>query len=113
MRQARLWASEPIGGRCKVRQRTDEAPACGDPGRMFTPSPPLRFGRGPAAASARREAVRALQGLLAAPFDLLRLQYAGAVGAGWVRRSLLASARLERSIHALETLVLGPLARQR
>jgi hypothetical protein len=52
-------------------------------------------------------------GLLALPFDALRLQYASAVMAGLVQRSILASGRLERALDALEKLVLGPLARQR
>lgn len=50
---------------------------------------------------------------LSAPFDAMRSQYAAAVVAGVAQRSLLASARLERSLHALETLCLGPLARRR
>ncbi len=57
--------------------------------------------------------VSAGQGLLAMPFDTLRFQYASAVMAGLVPRSLLASGRLERTLDALEKLVLGPLARQR
>lgn len=55
----------------------------------------------------------AAQPYLAAPFDALRLHYAGAVMAGLVPRSLRASARLEQRLHALESLTLGPLARQR
>jgi hypothetical protein len=47
------------------------------------------------------------------PFDTLRFQYASAVMAGLVPRSLLASGRMERTLDALEKLVLGPLARQR
>jgi hypothetical protein len=49
----------------------------------------------------------------AMPFDALRFQYAGTVMAGFVQRSILASSQLERTIDALEKLVLGPLARQR
>jgi hypothetical protein len=52
-------------------------------------------------------------GLLALPFDALRHQYAGAVWAGWLPRSSLASARIERALDALERLMLGPLARHR
>lgn len=50
---------------------------------------------------------------LAAPFDALRFQYAGAVMAGIAPRSLQASGRLERCLDALESLILGPLARHR
>jgi hypothetical protein len=50
---------------------------------------------------------------LAAPFDALRHQHASAVMAGLASRSLLASARLERWVHALESVMLGPLARRR
>jgi hypothetical protein len=50
---------------------------------------------------------------MAMPFDALRFQYASAVVAGLVPRSILASARSERAINLLERLVLGPLARRR
>ena len=53
------------------------------------------------------------QGLLAMPFEALRFQYASAVTAGLVPRSILASGKLERALDVLEKLVLGPLARQR
>jgi len=53
------------------------------------------------------------QGLLAVPFDALRVQYASVVKAGLAQRSLLASANLERALDALEKLTLGSLARQR
>ncbi len=53
------------------------------------------------------------RGLLAMPFDALRFQYTSAVVAGLVQRSLLASAKLEQALDALEKLALGPLARQR
>lgn len=52
-------------------------------------------------------------GLLAMPFDALRLQYASVVRSGLAQRSLLASGKLERALDALEKLMLGPLARQR
>jgi len=52
-------------------------------------------------------------GLLAIPFDALRVQYASVVKAGLSQRSLLASGHLECTLDALERLVLGPLARQR
>ena len=57
--------------------------------------------------------IRVGQGLLVMPFDALRFQYAGAVMAGLVQRSILASGKLERALDVLEKLVLGPLARQR
>jgi len=57
--------------------------------------------------------ISAGQGILAIPFDALRVQYASVVKAGLSQRSLLASGRLERTLDALEKLVLGPLARQR
>jgi hypothetical protein len=47
------------------------------------------------------------------PFDALRFQYASAVKAGLLPRSILASARAEQLIDRLEKLILGPLARQR
>jgi len=53
------------------------------------------------------------QELLAGPFDALRVQYACAVMAGLVPRSLLASGRFERALDALEKLILGTLARRR
>jgi len=55
----------------------------------------------------------AAQALLTAPFDALRFQYAGAVTAGLLQRSLLASGRMERMLDSLERLILGPLARRR
>ncbi len=53
------------------------------------------------------------QAFLFMPFDAMRFQYAGAVKAGLIQRSILASGQLERALGALEQLVLGPLARQR
>lgn len=50
---------------------------------------------------------------MAMPFDAMRFQYANAVVAGLVPRSLLASAKSEQAIDRLERLVLGPIARQR
>jgi hypothetical protein len=49
--------------------------------------------------------------LLALPFDMAREQYAKAVQAGWIQRSLLASAQFGRTLTALERLTLGPWAR--
>ena len=45
------------------------------------------------------------------PFDAMRNQYACAVSAGLVRRSMLASRDFEQAVDALEHLTLGPLAR--
>ena len=49
---------------------------------------------------------------LALPFDMAREQYAKSVRAGLVERSLIASARFERALSALELLTLGFLARR-
>ena len=48
---------------------------------------------------------------LALPFDVVRAQYAAAVNAGLVERSMIASSRFERTLVKLERLVLGPFAR--
>jgi hypothetical protein len=48
----------------------------------------------------------------AVPFDALRAQYAEAVRCGMLERSMLASRDFERTVHALERLSLGPLARR-
>ena len=53
------------------------------------------------------------QAFLTVPFDAMRFQYASAVMAGLVQRSIIASAQLERALDTLEKLILGPLARQR
>jgi hypothetical protein len=50
--------------------------------------------------------------ILALPFDLAREQYARAVKAGLIERSLLASANFGRTLCALEALTLGPWARR-
>lgn len=49
--------------------------------------------------------------ILALPFDVAREQYAKAVRAGLIERSLLASANFGRMMNALEKLTLGPWAR--
>jgi hypothetical protein len=49
--------------------------------------------------------------LLALPFDIAREQYAQSVRWGWTQRSLLASARFNQMLNALEKLMLGPWAR--
>jgi hypothetical protein len=50
--------------------------------------------------------------VLALPFDMAREQYAKSVRAGWVERSLIASARFEHAVSALEQFTLGCLARR-
>ncbi len=49
--------------------------------------------------------------LMAWPFDLARAQYAQSVRWGWTERSLLASARFNQMLVAMEKLMLGPWAR--
>lgn len=51
--------------------------------------------------------------VLALPFDLARELYAKSVRAGLLERSLIASARFEQTISALEWFTLGFLARRR
>ncbi len=60
-----------------------------------------------------RGAVGPRPSMLCMPFDAMRHHYASAVSAGLIRRSLIASGQLERTLDALEKLILGPLARQR
>jgi hypothetical protein len=50
--------------------------------------------------------------VLALPFDMAREQYAKSVRAGLVERSMIASARFEHAISALEQFTLGHLARR-
>jgi hypothetical protein len=60
-------------------------------------------------------AIAALQfslGLLRLPFDSARAQYAQAVRAGLVQRSMLASRDFELALGAMEQATLGPLARR-
>jgi hypothetical protein len=49
---------------------------------------------------------------LALPFDMAREQYAKSVRAGLLERSLIASARVEHAISAMEQLSLGCMARR-
>ncbi len=49
---------------------------------------------------------------LALPFDMAREQYAKSVRAGLVERSLIASARFEHVLSAMESLMLGCMARR-
>jgi hypothetical protein len=48
---------------------------------------------------------------MALPFDMAREQYAQSVRWGWTERSLLASARFNQMLVAMEKLMLGPWAR--
>jgi hypothetical protein len=50
--------------------------------------------------------------VMALPFDMARAQYVQSVRAGLVERSLIASARFERVISALECFTLGGMARR-
>jgi len=50
--------------------------------------------------------------VLSTPFDALRHQYAVVVTLGLAPRSLVASARYERLLDAMEHATLGPLARR-
>jgi hypothetical protein len=61
---------------------------------------------------AMAEMARLSSDCLALPFDMAREQYAKSVRAGLVERSLLASARFERSLSALEEITLGFMARR-
>ncbi len=54
-----------------------------------------------------------LQTVLCLPFDVARLNYAAAVRAGLIERSMLASARFGRLLNAMEAMTLGPFARSR
>ena len=58
-----------------------------------------------------RDMTRVGSEFLALPFDVARDQYAKSVRAGLVERSLLASARFEHAISALERFTLGCMAR--
>jgi hypothetical protein len=50
--------------------------------------------------------------VLALPFDMAREQYAKSVRAGLVERSMIASARFEHALSALELFSLGVMARR-
>ena len=54
----------------------------------------------------------AAKALLRVPFDAMREQYASAVRAGLIERSLLDSASFERKLGMLEHATLGPWARR-
>jgi hypothetical protein len=55
---------------------------------------------------------RASNLLLGMPFDLARAQYTQGVRSGLIERSLLGWANFERTVSALEQLILGPWARR-
>jgi hypothetical protein len=61
--------------------------------------------------AAMAEMARVGSDVLALPFDVAREQYAQSVRAGLVERSMIASARFEHAISALERLTLGFMAR--
>jgi hypothetical protein len=54
----------------------------------------------------------ASKAIAAVPFDTLRANYASAVRAGLVEKSILASRDFEHVLGALERVALGPLARR-
>ena len=62
--------------------------------------------------NALAEMTRVSSEFLALPFDMAREQYAKSVRAGLVERSLIASARFEHAISALERYTLGAMARR-
>lgn len=55
---------------------------------------------------------QAQRAALSLPFDMARFHYAQAVQAGWMKRSMLASAQFGKAVAAMEQLALGPWARQ-
>jgi hypothetical protein len=50
--------------------------------------------------------------LMGLPFDAMRAQYANAVRAGWIERSMLASSQFDHAVSVLERLTCGPFARK-
>lgn len=58
------------------------------------------------------EMARVSSEVLALPFDMAREQYAKSVRAGLVERSMIASARFEHALSALELFTLGCMARR-
>lgn len=58
------------------------------------------------------ESTRLTMNILGLPFDLARAQYARAVQAGLIERSMLASRDFARALTAIERLTLGPWARR-
>ncbi len=62
--------------------------------------------------AAMAEMARVGSDVLALPFDVAREQYAKSVRAGLVERSMIASARFEHALSALEQFTLGFMARR-
>lgn len=62
--------------------------------------------------AALAELARVGSDFLALPFDMAREQYAKSVRAGLIERSMLASARFEQTLSAMEQFSLGYLARR-
>lgn len=58
------------------------------------------------------ELTRVGSDVLALPFDMAREQYARSVRAGLVERSMIASAKFEHVVSALERFTLGAMARR-
>lgn len=54
-------------------------------------------------------AIQAGKAALSLPFDAVRAQYAGAVNAGFIQHSMIASGKFERALGSIEQLALGPL----
>ncbi len=79
--------------------------------KALSPQVPSRQDRDAMALSQARMA-RVGREFLALPFDMAREQYAKSVRAGLVERSMIASARVEHTISAMEQLTLGCMARQ-
>ena len=73
--------------------------------RTHTPVAEVRLARSAAVAG------KFFAQTLCLPFDLVRAQYACAVQAGFVERSMLAGSRFENDLGLLERLILGPWAR--
>jgi hypothetical protein len=61
---------------------------------------------------AMAEMMRVSSDVLALPFDMAREQYAKSVRAGLVERSMIASAKFEQALSALERFTLGGMARR-
>lgn len=61
---------------------------------------------------AMAEMARVGSEVLSLPFDMAREQYAKSVRAGLVERSMIASARFERALSAVELFTLGAMARR-
>jgi hypothetical protein len=61
---------------------------------------------------AMAEMARVGSEVLALPFDMAREQYAKSVRAGLLERSIIASARFERTLSAMEQATLGFMARR-